>query len=451
MPRALAQILCLAFIAWLWYRDYRNRPGLSPALWLPVLWLLVLGSRPLSFWFGISSPESDLEGNSFDRTIYFVEILASIGILSRRRLVWGQVIRENWPIFIFYSFLLASVLWADDSFVTFKRWFKDIGAIPVMLLILTDNDPFMALDAVFLRCAYVLLPLSVLFIKYIPELGRSYTPEGGVGYGGVTQQKNSLGEIVLVFSLFLVWRMFRLHDLTSGRWLGRQNWLTWMILAMGGWLLWISNSMTATLCLILGICILISYKLPLFRSNSRYVLIAFLIIIPGFLAANKAFDLADELLPLIGRNPTLTNRTDIWQSVMEHPVDPVFGCGYLMYWDLHRTIEIDGNPVTLKTAHNGYLEIYLDGGWLGIGFLVLMLLALGARASHAILTGTHYGRLQFAFFVVMLVYNMSESMYARRSPLWFCFLLFSLKASHLYVDEPEPDHELMGSAAPATA
>lgn len=446
MPRELAQLLCGVFIAWIWYKDYRSRPGLSPALWLPVLWLLVLGSRPLSFWLGVSSPQSDLEGNAFDRTIYSIEIIAAIIILSRRGIIWSQVISKNWPIFVFYAFLLASVLWADDPFVTFKRWFKDIGTIPVILLILTDENPLEALDAVFLRCAYVLLPLSVLFIKYIPELGRSYSMTGAQEYGGVTQQKNSLGEIVLVFGLFLIWRLLRSRDAYSGSWLNRRNWIPLVILVMGAWLLWISNSMTATLCLIMGAAILFSYKLPVFRSNSRNVLIAFMIVIPGLIAANNVFNLAGELLPLIGRNPTLTNRTYIWHAVMEHPVDPVIGCGYLMYWDIHRSIKVNGNYDQLKTAHNGYLEIYLDGGWIGIGFLALMMLALGARVARAILTGTHYGRLQFAIFVIMLVYNMSESMYARRSPLWFCFLLFSLDAPRMYLDEAKSEPQLEGGA-----
>jgi hypothetical protein len=61
-----------------------------------------------------------------------------------------------------------------------------------------------------------------------------------------------------------------------------------------------------------------------------------------------------------------------------------------------------------------------------------MLLAIGILVGRAYLRGTFYGRLQLAFFVIMLLYNLSESMYARRGPLWFSFLLFGLDLDSIY-------------------
>jgi O-antigen ligase len=145
------------------------------------------------------------------------------------------------------------------------------------------------------------------------------------------------------------------------------------------------------------------------------------------------------LLQLIGRDSTLTNRTDIWKFTMEHPVNPLFGGGYLMYWDLTGFFELKGNLVKLRTAHNGYLDIFLDGGWVGVAFLTFMLLALGKRAIMGYLTGAPWGDLRFAFFLVMLVYNVSESMFARRTPLWFAFLLFSVEAGTALVRSETSD------------
>lgn len=425
MSRSLATLLSLAFIGWLWYRDSRNRPNLSKALWIPTLVLLVLSSRPLSFWCGFSGGSGSLEGNGFDRNIILVEILVCAYILSKRGVRWGEVIRNNRGLFLFYGFLLATVIWAEYPFVTFKRWFKEVGTIAVILVVLTDQDPFAAIEAVFLRCSYVLLPLSVVFIKYIPELGRSYGYGGEPTYCGVAEQKNSLGEIVLVFGLVIMWRVLAVRDATQ-KWLSKSTMVFWLMLGIGAYLLMISDSKTALLCLMAGCVILMSYKLPIFKTNPKYVLICFLLIVPVFFTANKLFNLSDELLRLIGRNPTLTNRTEIWDAIRQHPVNSTFGCGYLMYWDIVGKIYVDGSFVELKTAHNGYLDIYLDGGWIGIGFLAAMLIALGARVSRALMSGTPYGRLQFAFFVVVLVYNISESAYALRSPLWFSFLLFTL-------------------------
>src|SRR6185437_89184 len=87
-----------------------------------------------------------------------------------------------------------------------------------------------------------------------------------------------------------------------------------------------------------------------------------------FLFLEFTVHISDKLLGAIGRDATLTNRTEIWKVIAKHPVDWLFGKGYLMYWDSMGVFEMQGNLVELKTAHNGYLDIYLDGGMLGILF-----------------------------------------------------------------------------------
>ena len=42
----------------------------------------------------------------------------------------------------------------------------------MILVILSEEDPANAIRTVFVRCAYVLIPLSILFIKYYPEVRR---------------------------------------------------------------------------------------------------------------------------------------------------------------------------------------------------------------------------------------------------------------------------------------
>jgi O-antigen ligase len=146
-----------------------------------------------------------------------------------------------------------------------------------------------------------------------------------------------------------------------------------------------------------------------------------------FFLAESTIQISGTLLRFMGRDATLTQRTEIWQAIREHPVDPTIGTGYMMYWALHKGIESTEHEFDVKTAHNGYLETYLDGGVIGLCFLAVMLLAVGGRVIREFLTGSEFGRLAFVFFVVMLLYNVSESIYARRSPLWFAFLLFALE------------------------
>jgi O-antigen ligase len=341
---------------------------------------------------------------------------------------WASIIQRNKALLLFFLFLLATIMWAPYPFVVFKRWFKEIGAIFVILVILTEQNPLEATKAIFARCAYVWFPLSEIFAKYFPGIGREYSRGGFATYTGVTTQKNSLGEIILVVCLFLISELGQPNRPREAKFLRGHHFTMFITLAMGLWLLYLCNSKTALICLVIGTVIVIGHKLPFFKAHPQRLLVAILGAVPLFFLAEGAFQVSEELLPIVGRDSTFTERTDIWKAVGENPVDSFTGAGYMMYWDLHKTIQIGKYMVDdLKTAHNGYLETYLDGGALGIFFLAVLLLVVGIRAIREFLTGSEYGRLAFAFFVVMLLYNFSESIYARRSPLWFAFLLFSLE------------------------
>jgi O-antigen ligase len=218
---------------------------------------------------------------------------------------------------------------------------------------------------------------------------------------------------------------------------------------MGFWLLHISDSMTAILCLSIGVIILLSHKLLFLKTRPRFSLFLFLGALPLIVLLKSVPDISDPILQMLGRNPTLTNRTEIWQVVKDHPVDPLIGCGYLMYWDINKSVQLGqaDDFVSLKSIHNGYLEIYLDGGYLGLSALFFMLICLGVRAARVYLGGSDYGRLLLAFFVITLFYNLSESVYARRGPLWFSFLLFCIGGSPIFFNrlcqpQSEPDDVL---------
>src|SRR5215216_4438165 len=184
----MGRLILLSFLAglfWLIRRDIARRDGVSAAIWIPTLWLGVLASRPFSTWLGIDGGgsgtyEYSLEGSPADRYFFIFMIFGAFFVLARRGMSWGVVARANWPVFLFYAYLLLSVLWADSTVVSFKRWFKDFGNIAVAMVILTEINPLQAVRAVFVRCAYLLIPLSIIYIRYFPELGRRYNIHSGM-------------------------------------------------------------------------------------------------------------------------------------------------------------------------------------------------------------------------------------------------------------------------------
>ncbi len=175
-----------------------------------------------------------------------------------RSFKWGSFFTRNLALMAFLRFALLSVLWSDFPFVAFKRWFRDLGNYLVILVALSDPRPLEAVRTLLRRLCYLLIPLSVVLIKYFPEMGRTWDPWTGIAqYVGVTTGKNMLGVLCLVSGLFFFWD-------TVTRWADRKERRTKRIIlvnvafiAMTLWLLNISNSATSRVCLVLG-CLVIA-------------------------------------------------------------------------------------------------------------------------------------------------------------------------------------------------
>src|SRR5215218_10133365 len=271
MAYRLVLLFSLLCFRWLVKKDNALRTGISSALWIPTLWVGIISSRPLSVWLGFGGGSSTMEGSPMDALGFFVLIIAGLVVLARRNLNWSAVIAQNWPVFLFYFFLLISVLWAHSSFVSLKRWIKEFGNIVMVLVVLTEADPLQAVRAVFVRCAYWLLPMSVVFIRYFPSLGRFYSSHGGQGeFTGVTMQKNSLGALVLVTGLIILWDWLCLrNEQGRSKEMRFQAGLRIGLLLIGAYLLRMCDSKTSMLCLGIGAVIIGSTRLPFLKKRLR--------------------------------------------------------------------------------------------------------------------------------------------------------------------------------------
>ena len=276
-----------------------------------------------------------MEGSPVDGLIFFILIFAAFVALTRRRLNWLAVISENWPIFLFYAFLLVSVLWANSPFVSFKRWFKEFGNIAVLLVILTDPRPQQALRAVFVRCACLLLPLSLVFIRYFPSLGRFYSGHGGEGeMTGVTTQKNSLGVLLLVCGLVLFWDWLELRkEQRPSKAMRLETKIHFGLLLLALYLLHLSDSKTSMVCLLFGAVIIIATRLPFFRKQPHLLGMGALAVVLTFWVLDETVGIKENVVAGLGRDMTYTGRTEVWRELLGLHTDPLLGVGFMSFWD----------------------------------------------------------------------------------------------------------------------
>jgi exopolysaccharide production protein ExoQ len=436
MPPPLMALVYIIGIVGLFVLAREKDPQPSKALWIPTVWLFINCSRPVTLWlraFGLGnlfpmrdSAQVSVEGSPVDGAVFSLLLIAGLIVLAHRVQRVGPLFTRMLPILLFFSYCAISILWADNPMVTFKHWNKGIGDIVMVLVILTDPEPAAAFKRLLNRVGFVLLPLSILFIKYYPSLGRAFTPRGFPMHTGVTMQKNTLGVISLIFGLGSLWRLLALY---RDRGIARRKQLIVVyvtILGMTAWLLWMCNSMTSISCFVMAGVLLVFASRPMAarRPATVHVLVAGMV---GVSAFALFLDSSGGMVQNLGRNPTLTGRTEIWDAVLPLAGNPLIGTGYESFWVGERREkfwELNGGAFFgINEAHNGYLELFLNLGWIGIALLAV-LIATGYRKVMATFRcDPPAGSLGLAFFASELVYNFTEAGFKMMFPLWIFFLL----------------------------
>ena len=130
----------------------------------------------------------------------------------------------------------------------------------------------------------------------------------------------------------------------------------------------------------------------------------------------------------LGRDATLTGRTEIWNIVLDvGPGNFLLGRGYGSFWS-GSTAEQVWDRLTYHThftqSHNGYIDIYLELGVIGLFLLAWMMCSVVGTFRQTFAVNVEYGAYRLAFFTAILVHNLTESSYGRPTHLlWFVFLL----------------------------
>jgi O-antigen ligase len=407
-------------------RDRKSRA--SSALWIPVAWVSIGASRMVSQWFGVApameSPDQYLEGSPLDRLILAGLLAVGLMVLLARGRRAGMFLRANGPILLFFLYGAVSVLWSDYPDVAFKRWTKAVGDVVMVLVVLTDPDPSAAVKRLLSRTSFLLIPLSVLLVKYYPELGRGYHPWDWIPYyTGVSTEKNGLGLVCLVFGLGSLWRF--LEAFYSEERPRRAGPLVahGAVLAMVMWLFQQANSATSLVCFLLGCALIGVTRLPrLARTRTAgYLLVGVVVFLSLF---GLFLDVGTDLVEAMGRDATFTGRTALWDELLRMTVDPWFGAGFESFW-LGQRVETMWRKYYWhpNQAHNGYLEVFLNLGWMGVALLGLIMVWGYRNVIGAFRQDQEAGRLRLAYFVVAVVYNLTEAAFQVLHPLWIAFLL----------------------------
>lgn len=403
----------------LWY-DRKQASEFSIALWIPTIWMLIIASKPLGIWFNptgvvIDGGSTLEEGSPFDRIFLFSLLGLGLITLLKRRFNWSAGIKENKWLILLIGYMLVSILWSEMPYVSLKRWAREFIALIMAFVITTETNPRKALESLFRRVIYILIPLSYVLIHYYAEYGRLYLHrEGKLMWIGATLHKNQLAQLCLFASFYLIWTF-------SKRWKGRspsaaryQTFFELCILILAFWLMGgpqhsLTYSATTTGAFVAGLSIfsVLSWMKKhgtVAGPTAFMAFIAFIIIYGTITPMVGKLSLID-VSSLLGREETLTGRTEVWAQLVPAAMSrPLFGFGFGGFWTtLNRAV------YDISDAHNGYLGMTLELGFFGILFFSFFILSAMRKARKEMSRDFDWACLWICYISMTVIHNITES------------------------------------------
>jgi O-antigen ligase len=407
MPPSVALVLCTAFVLFLLQLE-RRVSRVSAALWIPTLWMLMIGGRSLGEWFGNTG--SNESGNSLDQIVLSTLTVAGLVVLARRRIDWSKTWRRQKWLLALLTYMFVSTLWSEITLIALRRCLREWIVVVMALVVMSEVNPREAMASLLRRSAYVLIPFSLMLIKYYPALGRAYGRWSGIEmWTGVTSQKNGLGRLCMISVFFLAWELYqrwRERPPVGGRY---RAWADVSVILIALYLVNGAHSATSLATLLVGVATFLGLRC--FRKLKLNVpqagLLALVIFLIGF-GASAPFLGGSNVATFssaLDRDDTLTGRTEVWAAVLPAlQQQPLLGYGLGSFWtDARREL------YEFPTAHNGYLDVLLELGEVGLAFYTVWLLSCARQLHRALAQDYEWASLAICFLLMGLVYNTTES------------------------------------------
>jgi O-antigen ligase len=383
----------------------------------------------------IPSANSNLEGSPIDAAVLGTVVALGLCVIAARKNKTISYLAVITPVVAYFVYCLISVTWSPVPIPSLKRWIKDVGDVVMVLIILTDPQPMAALRRLYSRVGFILFPLSAVLIRYT-SLGRAWDNDGMLSIVGVTTNKNMFGLILFVITLGVLWNCRLLLTNRSEPNRNRRLVAQGTLLLFGLVELRMAHSSTSLACFALGSGLMLAMHLrSIQRRPSRVYILSFAVFALGGLALfiGGTGDVATAL----GRDSTFSGRTLIWSALLPTVTHPMIGTGFDSYWNspnvlqFQRTLNSMGwyHAEGLNEAHDGYLEVYLNLGWIGVCLIVVILSTGYSRACRAFRRNREIGSLILPYILTGTIYNITEAGFRTLGASWIFVLLSVITAS----------------------
>lgn len=328
-----------------------------------------------------------------------------------------------WPaalvLLAFLGLCFASRYWSLDFHVTTRRVIAmAISGLFALYLGSAFRGPH--LPRLLMHTTLVMAVGSLVMVFLFPKIGVHHDVNAGL-WRGMWYEKNQMGAVMVIGATASAACLASSHP---------RKLLPLITLVLSSALVLATQSKTSLLCLMLGLGLIAGFW-TLKKGGPAFAVVAvWAAVVVAGLGVWAWETQSAAILEALGKDPSLTGRTEIWASLMRKVADrPWTGYGYGAFWG-----RIGDSPPadwvrqetgwTVPSAHNGWIDLLVQLGWPG-AILVGVIMALTAlitvlRSGGA---GVREGWWALGFMAAYFMLSLSESILLTHQSLpWVLFL-----------------------------
>jgi exopolysaccharide production protein ExoQ len=330
--------------------------------------------------------------------------------------------RKNWLLIIFLALASISITWSIAPVISIYRLIALLASACVGIYLGSTKDENKLLDVLF-WAGVIIVMLSFTLAIMFPFIGRMFFPPYNGAWRGLFWHKNELGSIMSFFAFIYLFRALRNIKVNIAI-------LDFIFYILSVGLVYLSRSVAGYITLIFlhiaVVIVIIWLRIQTKLHRLHYFLIG---IGAGIIALLFYFNL-DRLFGLFNRSSDLTGRVQLWQYLLRDVVkqNPVFGHGFgaLWYLDSFRTQvqKVVGWTYQVVIGDNGFMDILLHLGWVGLSIFSLLFFVMFYRAiRYALSYRTFVSFLPLLILLYSLIGNVSFSLFFETETfVWICMI-----------------------------
>lgn len=398
-----------------WLRDDQHSYVLAGMIWVLVVLMIV----PEGFNYqGLTAASAPSSGGAISRMLWLgLLALSTIVIFWRAGLAWLLARTLNPFLLVFVALAIASAAWSIAPSLSLRRLIRLITIVLACTAFVLMGWHARRYQNVVRPILTIMLFGSIVFGLVFPSLAiHQETSAELIGaWRGLANHKNGLGALACIALIFWfhAWltREVRLLPALAGGAVAA----TCLVLSRSSTSLATTLFVMALLLVLLrsphGLRPYMPYLVAMLVATLLIYALAILNLIPGW------GTLMAPITALTGKDMTLTGRTEIWAIISEHiRYHPFLGTGYGAYWTAGPVAGTESYEFVRRmgsfypgSAHNGYLEIVNDLGWVGLIFLVAYIINYVRQSLQLLGIDRNQGALYLALFFQQAITNLSET------------------------------------------